>query len=212
MKVSRYMARQYANPSGWFGRLLTASLLNRANRASNRLVVETLNVMPQSRVLEVGFGGGELLIELSRKLPTASLVGVDRSQAMVSRLKSVTRQDQAIRSLSVKLGDITALPCADRQFDRVCTVNTVYFWPNLNQCALELARVTDEDGIVVLGFGSGETLTDAGYTEHGFRFHTPDDIHRAMAEAGLELQKTHRLERSGRDPFYVPWYRRRLTP
>ena len=34
MKVSRFMAKQYVKPNGWFGRMFTAGMLNRANKQS----------------------------------------------------------------------------------------------------------------------------------------------------------------------------------
>ncbi|MGB0848548.1 MAG: hypothetical protein ACPGSM_17590 [Thiolinea sp.] len=39
LKVSRFMAKQYANPSGWFGRIFTAAMLNRANQQSGLSLV-----------------------------------------------------------------------------------------------------------------------------------------------------------------------------
>ena len=61
IKVSRFMAEQYANPSSLFGRLITAGLLNRANQKSNQAVYKALDIQPQHRALEVGFGGGSFI-------------------------------------------------------------------------------------------------------------------------------------------------------
>ena len=67
MKVSAFMARQYANPSGIFGRLITANLLNRANIKLNEVVFDLMEIADGDIILEVGFGGGELLFQIAEK-------------------------------------------------------------------------------------------------------------------------------------------------
>jgi hypothetical protein len=63
MKVSDYMAGQFANPSGLFGKLVVGNMLNRANIEFNKLVLEMLELKPEFRVLEVGSGSDKALRE-----------------------------------------------------------------------------------------------------------------------------------------------------
>jgi len=102
------------------------------------------------------------------------------------------------------------LPYEDAFFDRICSVNTLYFWPDLQQGCRELARVSADNALVVLGFGSGEKLAASGYDEKGFNFYKPEFIHHAMAEAGLNLVNEQHIERKAKDPFFVSSYRKDL--
>jgi len=209
MKVSQFMAKQYANPSGLFGRVVISRFLNRANKLSNRAVYEALEIEPGSRLLEIGFGGGELLLHIARNAGCSEVCGVERSEEMVQRLNRTILSDPALQTINPTLGDITALPVAENYFDRVCSVNTIYFWPDLDAGCLELARVTANNGRIVLGYAFGEKLSRSGYAENGFRFYTPDEIHSAMDKAGFALQTSNQLDRKNKDPFYVSGYRKR---
>ena len=54
----------------------------------NRLTLEQLDVQPRDRVLEVGFGGGDLLAN-ALAITRAEIVGIDISEAMVARAPAV---------------------------------------------------------------------------------------------------------------------------
>ncbi len=200
------MARQYANPAGLFGRVFTAGLLNRANRESNRAVYSSLDVTRGDRVLEVGFGGAELLFEIARRSGCSAAYGVESSEAMLVRARSRIRQDKSLNNTLLSKGEIEALPFADNSFDRVCSVNTIYFWRELTGSIRELARVTGVNGRVVLGFSSGEILLQSGYAEKGFQFYQPNDILQSMAKAGLSVLCNEKINRKNKDPFIVQAY------
>ena len=208
IKVSRFMAEQYANPSGLFGRLITAGLLNRANQKSNQAVYKALDAKRQHHVLEIGFGGGSLLFQIAKHLGSSEVYGLEKSQSMLQRAQTRIQRDKKLSAIKLGLGGIDALPYEDASFDRICSVNTLYFWPDLKEGCRELARVSANDALVVLGFGSGNKLAANGYSEKGFTFYKPELIHQAMAEAGLSLVNEQRIERKAKDPFFVSTYRK----
>lgn len=183
-------------------------LLNRANRQSNNAVYESLEIEKGDCVLEVGFGGAELLLKIAQHSQCSELCGVEKSGHMVRRAQSLVQRKKLTSTVKLSVGCIETLPYLNNRFDRVCSVNTVYFWSDLDHCAAELARVTADTGKVVLGYGSGEKLAQSGYTENGFRFYPPAIIDQVMANAGLNLQHNHQMERLNKDPFFVSVYGR----
>src|SRR5687767_6859692 len=84
--IGRLLARQFARPSGWLGRLLIAPWLDRISRWMNRLTLAQLEIRPGEAVLEVGFGGGGLLAALLASTD-GPVWGVDRSPDMVARAR-----------------------------------------------------------------------------------------------------------------------------
>ncbi|MFT5115936.1 MAG: arsenite methyltransferase [Parasphingorhabdus sp.] len=203
MQISQFMARQYSNPTGWFGKFVTAKLLNRANRVANNAVYNALALTPSDRVLEIGFGGADLLFKIARDSPCNLLQGVEISSTMIDRAQSMMAKDKKLAFTKLSPGSTANLSFCNGSFDCVCSVNTVYFWNDLDKCCFELARVTSKNGRVVLGFGTGEKLHQAGYSEKGFKFHHPDAIQKSMEKAGLDLSNSRRIDRSFKDPFYV---------
>lgn len=202
MSVSQFMADQYANPTGWFGRFVIGPLLNRSNATANRLVFETLAPGTTDSVLEVGFGGGELLQKIAMHVAEGRVDGVELSDSMRAQFEAKLRRLQ-LSNVALHSGGIDSLPFADATFDCACTVNTIYFWPNLDRGLRELSRVIQRDGKLVIGFGSAEHLRRAGYEERGFTLYEPDDIGEAFARNGFETDVLSSIERGKRGPFFA---------
>ena len=65
MGVPEFFADQLRKPSGSFGRLVMSRFFDRSSRAINQLTMASLAVQPADRVLEVGFGAGDLIAHLA---------------------------------------------------------------------------------------------------------------------------------------------------
>ena len=85
----------------------------------------------------------------------------------------------------MQLGDIAALPFASATFDRVFTINTIYFWPDLALALAELARVIRPGGVLVLGFTSIDDVRSAGLDRLGFMPRSSDELAVALAAQGF---------------------------
>src|SRR2546430_5589507 len=102
-----------------------------SNRVRSSWVVELLEVRPTDRILEVGFGPGHAIAELSRRIgPSGHVYGVDHSEVMLRQASR--RNAAAIRAGRVTLtrAAVEELPPAlDGPFDAILAVNTLGFWP-----------------------------------------------------------------------------------
>ena len=207
MPVSRFMARQLARPRGLFGRLFLGGMLDRANLRGNALVHEALALSPSDRVLEVGFGGGDLLVRLADTVSGGGVEGVELSLPMLRRVEARVRRRGLSGRVRLQEGAVDALPFEAGRFDCACSVNTVYFWPDLRRGLAELARVLRPGGRLVLGFGSDVAMRRAGYEAHGFRLYSAEEIERALRESGLRPTARERLEQA-RGAFFASRSRR----
>jgi len=144
---------------GWVGGRLMGAL----NRDINELTVGLLEVGPRDRVLEIGYGPGTALALLGERASEGLIAGVDPSAEMARQARR--RNCRLVRAGRVRLalGDSAHLPFAPAQFDRVCSVNTIYFWPRPEADLAELHRVLKPGGRAALTFrgkrDSSGTLT-----------------------------------------------------
>ena len=70
-------------------------------------VIERLNVAPDVRVLDIGCGDGKVTVELARRVPRGSVVGVDSSPAMIDLARR--SYGNAAANVDFRLGDAQAL-------------------------------------------------------------------------------------------------------
>ena len=185
----RFLAHQFAHPSGLAGRHLIAPILNRTGRATNRLVLQQLAILPGERVLEVGFGGGDLLASLLQS-PAQEIVGVDISDAMVARAKRLFCRETARKRLRLLVASGEALPRKEGAFDKVASVNTLYFWDRPAAVLAELARVTRSGGRLVLAFQTPESVRSWPGHVHGFHAYGAEEIAALMEAAGFHPPET----------------------
>jgi len=191
----QYLARQSRKPSGVFGRFLMGRYLDRANAASNALVYDTLEPRSQDRVLEIGFGGADLLLRIAANLDGGSIEGLELSGEMLDSAQRRVRRLGLEGKVQFHLGSVVMLPFADASFDLACSVHTIYFWPDLDHGLAELARVIKPGGALVLGFSSDTALRQEGWVEHGFQAYSSAQITEACRAHGLVPDRLSRIER-----------------
>ena len=155
--------------------------MNRGNAAMNQNALDHLALVPDARVLEVGFGGGATLPKL---LAAASHVtGFDRAEDMVEAAKRRHENEIAAGRLRLDAGDILSLPYDDGAFDRILTVNTVYFWPDLHGALEELRRVMASQGELVIGIRDPSVMQKVDRAI--FTVREPEEVRDAVEAAGF---------------------------
>jgi ubiquinone/menaquinone biosynthesis C-methylase UbiE len=144
--LGRFVA-QFSGPRGALGHV-AGWLMARQNVPTNAWVVELLEVGPEDRVVEVGFGPGLALARNAER--AAQVAGIDRSELMVAKARR--RFATAIRAGRVDLrhGTVEQLPFADQAFTRAMAVNSLQFWPSVEAGLRELRRVLAPGGRLVL--------------------------------------------------------------
>lgn len=148
----RLMGGQWGCPSGPLGRL-AGMLMAHGNAAMHELALEALHVQPGDAVLEIGFGPGSALELIAEQVGEGgSAAGIDPSPLMVRQAgKRLGRYVEAGR-VQLLQGHSSSMPYEDGAFDRVLSVNTIYFWENAEADLREVRRVVKPGGRFVLVF------------------------------------------------------------
>lgn len=177
MKRSPLLARQGRLPSGLLGHIV-ARIMARETHAANLVALDALELAPDDRVLEVGFGHGRTLAAAARIVTEGRLAGVDPSDVMMRIARR--RNAKALRAsrMELKPGVSEQIPYPDASFDKAYAVHTLYFWPRPERDLAELRRVLAPGGRLVLGYRPRE--------DEGFVRDFPAEVYRIRAVGEVE--------------------------
>jgi len=178
----RIVAQQLSHPTGLLGRLI-GRLMNRHNAKMNAFALDLLELTPADRVLEIGFGGGVTLPTLIER--AGFVAGIDRSHVMVERAKARYAGVVAAGRAEFREGTVEALPFEAASFDKICTVNTIYFWRSLEAGFAEIHRVLTPGGRAVVGFLPKHHMDRMGMPRDIFTARTREDVVAALEDAGF---------------------------
>ena len=195
----KWLARQFARPHGPFARWLIGPWLNRISAPMNALTLEALALRGSEQVLEVGFGGGDLLAAILEHGPR-QVFGIDISSAMVARARRRFADQQG--RLWLHRASVEAIPIGRSAVDKACSVNNIYFWRDPAKAMRELARVVRPGGTLAICFEPAEELRKWPGHRYGFRLCDEAEVRDLMEQAGF--RPIHRTEGMGRKPdFFV---------
>ncbi len=130
-------------------------LLNRLmslglDRGWRRKAVAALPQAPGTRVLDLATGTADVALEVLRRNPEATVVGLDPSPEMLAvGTAKVARRGLAER-ISLRQGQAEDLPFADDAFDGVTIAFGIRNVPDRRRALAEMARVTRAGGRVVI--------------------------------------------------------------
>jgi ubiquinone/menaquinone biosynthesis C-methylase UbiE len=177
------IARQSARPTGLLGRLI-GFIMSHETVAVNEAAVAMLELTSGDRVLEVGFGHGRT-IERMATAPVESVDGVDTSDEM---LRMATRRCQAsIAAGRVNLmqGDSERLAFPSESFTKALAVHTLYFWSAPLTHLLEIHRVLQPGGHLVLAFRTAEDAGSKDFPATVYRFYPADQVVAFLRSGGF---------------------------
>src|SRR5262245_22416683 len=180
---------QFGCPRGFWGPLVGWIMATRSsNRRRNIWAVSLLDVQRCDRVLEIGFGPGIAIQELSRVAVEGRVCGLDHSARMLQQARQ--RNAAAIRAgrVDLRLGSVESLPAFEIPFDKVLAVNTVIFWKRPDQRLEELRRVLRVGGrMAIVHQPRDPGATDVTATVRG------QEIAAKLARAGFSDVRTETL-------------------
>ncbi len=185
--ISKFIASQLRQPSGWFGKQVISRVLNRDNAAMNKLALRMLNLKSaDERVLELGFGGGYLLKNILKKPGVKTVAGIDISPEMVDFCRKRFASDIKRGKLELKCSHTVDKESFNRNFTKICTVNTIYFWSDVKQTLTQLHQILEEKGSLVICFNCKEFLKQTTLPKHGFQVYDIEEVKHLMKTVGFK--------------------------
>ena len=142
---------QFGRPTGLWG--IAAGLLmahRPSNRRRNAWAVSLLDVRRDDRMLELGFGPGLAIRELSRIAAEGYVCGIDHSELMVRWARRRNADGLRRGVVDLRLGSVDELPAFDEPFDKILAVNAMLFWREPVARLEKLRRLLRSAGVMAV--------------------------------------------------------------
>jgi ubiquinone/menaquinone biosynthesis C-methylase UbiE len=137
--------KQGAKPSGLIGKIIGRLM----NKYHTTLYIDYFkNKLPKenSRILDIGCGGGEFLKFLNDSNDSYQLFGLDHSPEMIDLCSKVNKRAIEKKSLKLMQSSVTDIQLKNSQLDLITAFETVQFWPDTEESFLEIYRLLKESG------------------------------------------------------------------
>lgn len=164
--------KQFGNPRGVLGEL-AGLILAKKNVERITWLISEMKIKPDDKILEIGFGPGVAIKNISPRLTTGSITGIDISEVMLKQ--AAKRNAGAIQKGKVRLltGSLDNLS-ADEKFDKIFGMNVHIFWKNPVEELKKLKNLLKDYGELTLALQprfaktEGMVLEEAEKTKNYF--------------------------------------------
>ncbi|MBS7576618.1 MULTISPECIES: class I SAM-dependent methyltransferase [unclassified Enterococcus] len=185
MNLNCYIAQQFANPSGFGGKIITA-IMNQQNMPMYEATIAFLSPKINDEILDIGCGSGLVLNKLAKQYDI-KLVGIDISPSILKIAMRRNKLFVAKGRLSFQHGDILALKFPAKSFDKIYSINVSYFWDDLAPNFKEIKRVLKAKGLFINTIYTNQTLKNFSHTQFGYRNDTVADLMAVGESQGFKV-------------------------
>ena len=135
--------------------------------------------------------------ELLKKYSSAHVTAIDYSDVSVGI--ATEYNSEAIKSgrCTVQQGDVSALALPEGKFDLATAFETIYFWPGLEKCFGQVAKVLKPGGVfMIVNESDGTDNASLKFEKiiEGMKCHTIIEIETALKNAGFTKVSSHHHE------------------
>jgi ubiquinone/menaquinone biosynthesis C-methylase UbiE len=183
LKPLELVEANFKKPTGWFGKLL-GHVMALQHKTLTVWVIEHMNVQPTDRVLDIGCGGGMAVKLLAERASAGKVAGCDYSEEMVRQATARNKAAVQRGQVEIKRGDVMALPYADATFDKVCGIETFYFWPDPTIGLSEARRVLKPGGQITIAM---EMSKEAAAQKPGLQKTFSETFANRSASSGMSI-------------------------
>lgn len=180
------LASQLSRPQGDMGIVVAENMhLNNLNMTLS--TVDALDVAEGDLVLELGHGNGSHLDGIFKRKAAFNYSGLEISDLM--HAEAIRKNDRLIRAglASFHLYDGSDIPFEDRHFNKIFTVNTLYFWKDPEAFLNELYRITAPHGVLCIGFAWKSFMETLPFTAFGFSLYDEAGIRSLVGSSAFTL-------------------------
>lgn len=161
---------------------------NKMYRTNTDMLLKSLvylNIERNNRILEIGHGNCAHLPHIISQAEDIKYFGLEISKLMKQEAERINQKYTRLAQAEYLYYDGNTLPFSSNFFDRIITVNTLYFFENPQETMNQVAKVLKPNGIFALTFQQKEFIKDLPFIKYGFNIFDIEEVTKMLKSSGL---------------------------
>lgn len=184
---NKKLERQLANPKGKKGIKLGDKMYH-VNLDMIKVAIKQLNIQDGNAILEIGHGNCKHLPLVLTKALDITYCGIEISKTMNKEALKYSCDISADGICDFLCYDGCELPYKINSFDRVFSVNSIYFWKEPLNTMHQIYRVLKENGLLVITFAEKNFMSTLPFVNEKFTLYNQNNFENLIARTSFEIE------------------------
>ena len=181
---NKMLAAQLRQPNGDIG-IEVAKVMNDVNKYMIEETIDSLGLCINDTVLEIGHGNGYHIKWMVETFKEFKYQGLDISETMHKVASNYCESLGYSDCTDFTLYNGLVIPFPKEKFNKIFTVDTLYFWLSPVVFLNEIHRVLKPGGKFSIGFVTKNTLKELAFTEYGFDKYDQSDFSELVTQSNF---------------------------
>jgi ubiquinone/menaquinone biosynthesis C-methylase UbiE len=180
------IASQLKHPTGEKG-IEMANMMHETNINMTRNSFQNLNISAGNVILELGHGNAghvELIFEQAKNL---KYYGLEMSELMFQEARQINRNFISQKQAFFSIYDGNVIPFEDAFFDKIFTVNTIYFWQDPEKLLSEIYRILKSHGVFCITFAEESFMKTLPFTQYEFKLYNTEKVEQLVQKTLFKM-------------------------
>ncbi len=192
------LASQLRRPENEDG-VKTGVHMNEGNKIMNLEAIKAVNPCAHDRILEIGMGNGFFVKNIVSVHPTIVYTGCDFSETMIREAEKINVEYIKSGSVKFHLASADKLPLIANSYNKLFTVNTIYFWEDPEHTLNEFKRVLTADGELTIVVRPKHVMENIPVTKYGFTMYSKEELIELLSANNFDILETNEVEEPSRE-------------
>jgi ubiquinone/menaquinone biosynthesis C-methylase UbiE len=184
----KLIAAQLRKPHGEMAKEV-GKMMNEGNKLMNLAAITSLNIASHDTIMEIGMGNGYFVKDILATDETVLYDGCDFADTMVAEAIALNNEYVLNKQARFTLANADVLPYDNASFNKVFTVNTIYFWDDAVQVLTEIKRVLQSKGLFIIALRPKSIMDHFPFTKHNFNTFDKTDCIDLLTQNGFEVSE-----------------------
>ncbi len=180
------IASQLKHPTGEKG-IEMGNMMNETNINMTRHSIQNLQIDSGNKILELGHGNAGHVEFIFEQAENIKYYGLEMSELMFQEARQINRNYVSQKQAFFSIYDGNTIPFEDDSFNKVFTVNTIYFWQEPEKLLSEIYRILQSKGILCITFAEESFMKQLPFTQFEFELYSTDKAEKLIEKTSFKI-------------------------